>query len=238
MNIISLRRGGVASVVLALAAIGMSGQCNAEKPQYIEPFREAIERVVGEAESIDPERQERLMPMARYLREHRDDPTPPSVVFVCTHNSRRSQLAQFWATVAAAEVGLERIGCYSCGTEATACNPRTVAALRRAGVSVVAANQEKNPLYLAQFDDLAPAVKLTSKAFGDSSLPKDSFVAAMCCGDADERCPTIAGATFRVPLHYEDPKVTDGTPEEAGRYDERSGQIAAEMMFVMIHAAQ
>ena len=51
----------------------------------------------------------------------------------------------------------------------------------------------------------------------------------MTCSSADEACPIIPGADFRLTLTYRDPKESDGTPEESATYDERCAQIAREM---------
>jgi hypothetical protein len=53
----------------------------------------------------------------------------------------------------------------------------------------------------------------------------------MTCGEADGACPVVLGAAARIALHYEDPKVADGMPEEAATYDGRSMQIATEMLY-------
>ena len=62
--------------------------------------------------------------------------------------------------------------------------------------------------------------------------PTKGFAAIMTCSHADKICPTVAGASLRVPVHYEDPKVSDGTPEEAATYDARAKQIATELFYV------
>jgi hypothetical protein len=54
----------------------------------------------------------------------------------------------------------------------------------------------------------------------------------MTCSQADEGCPFIAGAETRIPITYEDPKISDHTPEQTQVYAERSLQIAAEMLYV------
>ena len=46
----------------------------------------------------------------------------------------------------------------------------------------------------------------------------------------------MRGADRRFAIPYEDPKVADGTDAEAARYDERSLQIAAEMLYVLSRA--
>ena len=54
----------------------------------------------------------------------------------------------------------------------------------------------------------------------------------MTCSHADENCPFIPGTEKRIPLNYEDPKAFDDMPEEAEMYDQRSMQIASELLFV------
>ncbi len=55
----------------------------------------------------------------------------------------------------------------------------------------------------------------------------------MTCSDADENCPIIHGADFRVSLPYIDSKAMDNTPGETKAYDERCQQIATEMIYLM-----
>lgn len=182
---------------------------------------------------LSQERQSRLQPGVKALRSELNATGKANLLFVCTHNSRRSHLAQVWSAVAAANLGHSEIQSYSCGTEATACNPRTVASLRRSGLSVVMTGQDQsNPIYLLQYSENAPTLPLFSKAFGDASLPS-RFIALMCCDDADEKCPVISGAVSRVALSYVDPKVSDSTSQEAATYDQRSLQIASEMIYLV-----
>jgi arsenate reductase len=54
----------------------------------------------------------------------------------------------------------------------------------------------------------------------------------MTCSQADGGCPFIAGAEKRIPITFEDPKVSDQTPEQSKVYLERSNQIAMEMNYV------
>ncbi|SEJ21392.1 hypothetical protein SAMN04488018_1172 [Myroides marinus] len=55
----------------------------------------------------------------------------------------------------------------------------------------------------------------------------------MTCSQADEGCPYIAGANLRLPIMYEDPKISDGTEEQMKVYRDRSLEIGAEMFYVM-----
>ncbi|MEL7160862.1 MAG: DUF481 domain-containing protein [Bacteroidota bacterium] len=176
----------------------------------------------AQADQIPTARRQQLAMLADYISGRETDPV--RLNFICTHNSRRSHLGQIWAAVAAAYYGLERVQTFSGGTEATAFNPRAVAALERAGFRVENPGGE-NPHYRVHFAPDAPALVCFSKIYDDPVNPSDAFAAVMTCDHADANCPFIPGAELRLPLTYEDPKVADGTPAEAARYDERVQQI-------------
>ena len=159
------------------------------------------------------------------LRSYLAEQSSPRLVFVCTHNSRRSHLAAVAAQHLGAETGADLMA-YSAGTEATACHPNTVAALRRAGhqLRVAGSTDPDNPryeLYLAGADELdgAPALELWSKRIDDPSLPNEGFAAVMVCSDAEANCPYVPGAELRIALPFADPKRSDGTGLEEVVYD-------------------
>ncbi len=154
------------------------------------------------------------------------------LIFICTHNSRRSHLAQVWAQVAAHAVGAAPVECYSGGTEATACNPRTVAALERAGLQTVRITEGENPVYLISYAEGVGPIVAFSKVYHQPPNPREGFAAVMTCTQAEENCPVVFGAERRFALAYDDPKAADGTPEEAAIYDARCRQIATEMFYV------
>ena len=54
----------------------------------------------------------------------------------------------------------------------------------------------------------------------------------MTCNNADAGCPFISGADKRIPVKYDDPKAFDNTSQQKEKYQERSNQIASEMLFV------
>ena len=60
----------------------------------------------------------------------------------------------------------------------------------------------------------------------------------MTCSQADRGCPIVYGSAARFSTPYVDPKVSDGTPEEVGTYDERCAEIARDMLYVMSVAAR
>jgi arsenate reductase len=112
-----------------------------------------------------------------------------------------------------------------------------VAALQRTGFKIDSPGGE-NPHYQVAFAETQSLLVCYSKTFDDVVNPKSGFAAIMTCSDADENCPFIPGAAFRLPLTYDDPKVADGTPEETARYDERVRQIGREILYAMQLAAQ
>lgn len=193
---------------------------------------EYIDSLQRESDLIGEERKALLTRLANYIGQKAEDGQTAHLNFICTHNSRRSQLAQLWAATGAAFFGLTNINTYSGGTEATAFNPRAVAAAKRAGFGVDNPGGE-NPRYEVSFSPEVPPLVLFSKVFDDAVNPTEGFAAVMTCSDADENCPFIPGAELRLPLTYDDPKEADDTPEEAARYDERLRQIGRELLFAL-----
>jgi len=157
---------------------------------------------------------------------------------ICTHNSRRSHMGQLWLRAAATYYGVGGVAVFSGGTEATAFNPRAVAALKRAGFKLHRAGGGENPRYEASYGKTFPSVIMFSKRFDHSDNPKEGFAAVMVCSDADATCPVAPGAEGRFSVPFEDPKNFDGTPYEQSAYDERCRQIAREMLFAVRHAKQ
>lgn len=151
--------------------------------------------------------------------------------FICTHNSRRSQLSQIWAAVAAAYHGVA-IRSFSGGTEVTAFNEKAVDALRRDGFRIKKEEDQDNPGYLVYFGEKSVPVRMFSKAFNDLANPQGEFAAVMTCGHAEENCPLIPGAELRIPMRFDDPKAFDGTDAETEMYSERSLQIGSELLEV------
>ncbi|MGI9516976.1 MAG: protein-tyrosine-phosphatase [Pirellulaceae bacterium] len=201
--------------------------------QLLETIRPFVDRVEHSLESLPAQRKEMLGGVVDYVMKKLSTDAEVQLIFICTHNSRRSHISQIWCHAAALHYGVEGVTTWSGGTEATACNIRTVRALRRAGVAVVATTDSDNPMYLVQIAENDPPLRVFSKVYSEDGNPVADFAAMMCCSDVDSRCPVVFGADGRFALHYDDPKVADDTPEEASRYDERNFQIACEMFYVM-----
>ena len=191
----------------------------------------SIDRAVAAIGAIDAERRALLDELASFVSSARRRAEGAQLTFICTHNSRRSQMGQLWAAAAAAHFGVDGVFTHSGGTEVTAFHPNAVAAMRRAGF-VLDASDGENPHYSVSYSAEAPAIDCFSKVYDDPRNPSRGFAAIMTCSEADEACPVVLGAALRVPLRYEDPKSADGSADEAAVYDERSMQIATEMLYL------
>ena len=183
-----------------------------------------------DTDSVSVDRKDLLKPIKEYLILKTQQKVIPQLNFICTHNSRRSQLSQVWANVVADFYGYN-VNCYSGGTEITACNERTIASFERMGFTLLNPGGE-NPHYELSYHENKTPIVLFSKIYNDFPNPKNNFAAVMTCSHADKNCPFIPGSDKRIALPYEDPKAADDTPKEAETYDERSLQIAAEMKYV------
>ena len=184
----------------------------------------------AQALPISEERKAVLQVLIDYVQKKVDNNQVINLNFICTHNSRRSQFSQIWGKVAAAYHGID-INSFSGGVEVTAFNERAVASIKRFGFRV---SQEGNgnPKYFVFYSDDADPITAFSKVFDDGANASKNFAAIMTCSHADENCPFIPGAEARIPVRYEDPKAFDDTDHEAEKYDQRSMQIASELLFV------
>lgn len=190
----------------------------------------------AEAGRIPDSRRPLLEALGRWVAARLDAGEPARLVFVCTHNSRRSHLAMVAAAAAAVRAGLRGVETFSAGTEATACHPNTVAALRRAGYRVEPTTDPPNPRYRVLLGDGLPSLELFSKTLAHPSLPASGFLAVMTCAEADTGCPVVPGAAARLALPYDDPKTADGTPDEAATYDARCAEITHELLWALTRA--
>ncbi len=181
---------------------------------------------------ISNERKQTLQPLIDYIQTKVSGNKNTNLNFICTHNSRRSHLSQVWAQAAAHFYNLKNVYCYSGGTEATALFPMAAKTLKRAGFDIQTITEGKNPVYAIKYDENEHPIIGFSKTFDDSFNPKSEFAAIMTCSHADTNCPFIPGAEKRIPIKYDDPKAFDNTPQQAEKYEERSNQIAAEMLYV------
>jgi len=183
-------------------------------------------------QNIPENRKKTLQQLAALINEVKEANGHVNLNFICTHNSRRSQMAELTMRLFAFKHDLDFISTYSGGTEATALNHRVVNALESHGFQVTVAEEGENPIYAINFSeerDEEPA--MFSKTFDDESSP-EKMIAVMVCGDAEENCPFIPAAEHRFALTYEDPKFSDDTAEEELVYQNKVLEISSEMNFL------
>lgn len=203
----------------------------AEKAAFYAPVEKNIELYKSEFDQIPEERKEALKSLSLFIESKIKAEEKIELIFICTHNSRRSHISQIWAQAAAAYYGVSNVVAYSGGTEATAFNPRAVKAMEDAGFKIKKTSEGTNPVYEVRFADDANAIKAFSKKYDDDTNPKKGFCAIMTCSHADQNCPMVFGAGARISIPYDDPKDFDGMPQEAAKYTERVHQIGREILY-------
>lgn len=186
-------------------------------------------------DEISEERKVVLNELVAYIQQKQAEGNIIQLNFICTHNSRRSHLAQIWAQTMAHYFNVPNVYCYSGGTEATAMFYKVAETLTEQGFQINKKDETENPIYEVKFDEKESPIICFSKTFDDPFNPETNFAAIMTCSTADEACPYIAGATKRIPIRYNDPKAFDNTPEMEAKYKERSIEIAREMKYVFFH---
>ncbi|MBW1619871.1 MULTISPECIES: low molecular weight phosphatase family protein [Empedobacter] len=181
---------------------------------------------------IDDQRKANLQPLVVYIQEKFNRKEAINLNFICTHNSRRSHLAQIWAQFAAAYYNIQNINCYSGGTQETALFPKVIETLSNQGFQIFKIADSNNPIYAIKYDENSSPIIGFSKKYNDAFNPISNFAAILTCSQADDGCPFIAGAEKRIPITYEDPKISDGTLQQTEIYKQRSIEIATEMMYI------
>jgi arsenate reductase len=191
------------------------------------------DRLLLSFDEISEERKVILNRLSKAIQQSINQHGKVKLIYVCTHNSRRSHFGQIWSKVAAAYFDIAYVETFSGGTEATAFNPNAIEALRNQGFEITTNEMNSNnPVYLVDFGAKEKIVCF-SKVYDHEGNPKRDFIAVMTCSDAEENCPFIPGVSYRIATTYEDPKKFDDMPLQEVKYLERSRQIALECMYVL-----
>ena len=191
-----------------------------------------VEDLTKEFKSIPENRKEILNKITLYISQKQKENKPINLVYICTHNSRRSHFGQIWAHVAASYYTIKNVNTFSGGTEATTFNINAINSLKRVGFHIKPIDTEKNTTYHVFHDDDETPSVCFSKTYDDTKNPQKEFAAIMTCSDAEENCPFIPGVELRIGTTYDDPKAFDNTPQQDAKYDERCRQIALETLYV------
>jgi arsenate reductase len=110
------------------------------------------------------------------------------VLFLCTHNSARSQMAEGLLRHLAGD----RFEAHSAGTEATRVRPLAIRAMDEVGVDISGQESKTLERYLEE--------------------PFDYVITV--CDDANEACPYFPGARNRLHWSLEDPSRAEGSEDE------------------------
>lgn len=225
--------------LLALALIAIGGvSCSTSRHfhsdrKLLPPLQSYVAEVAASLDTVPADRKEVLGQIATDITTRLQAGKPAYLTFICTHNSRRSHMSQIWAQTATYHYGLKNVHAYSGGTQVTACNCRTVTAMRRVGFDIQDLTTSENPVYSVRYAEDRPPIRAYSKLYDADGNPKSEFFALMTCSAADKSCPQVKGAIGRYAIHYIDPRLCDDTPTESAAYNERCRQIAQEMFYIM-----
>ena len=115
-------------------------------------------------------------------------PEPLNVLFLCTGNSCRSQMAEGWARLLGGEVVVAQ----SAGIEAHGKNPRAIAVMAEAGIDI--SGQESTVV--------------------TSNMIDGADVVVTVCGHADEQCPVLPAGVRKLHWPLSDPAQATGTEEQ------------------------
>lgn len=188
--------------------------------------------IAVESGSIPSERKRILQPLIDFIQQKIENKEAVNLSFICTHNSRRSHLAQVWAQIAAKHYNVMNVYCYSGGTEETALFPMLVEVLSSQGLSVLKITEDTNPVYVLKYSENSMPIIGFSKRYNHLFNPISGFAAVMTCSQADENCPFVSGAEKRIAVTFEDPKESDGKDNQQEVYTTRSLEIAREIFYV------
>jgi arsenate reductase len=111
-----------------------------------------------------------------------------NLLFLCTGNSCRSQMAEGWAK----HFAPDWLHVESAGIESHGKNPRAIAVMREAGIDI--SGQE--------------STKVTD------AMVNAADVVVTVCGHADEHCPALPPGTRKEHWPLNDPAKATGTEEE------------------------
>ncbi len=117
-----------------------------------------------------------------------DAATPIRVIFICTHNSARSIMAEALLR----QKGGARFDVHSAGTEADEVRPLTLRVLTDAGL---------------------PTDGLRSKSVDELTDRRFDYVITVC-DSARQQCPTFPGEGRRLHWDHDDPSATEGPEVE------------------------
>jgi len=154
-----------------------------------------------------------------------------NINFICSDNSRESQLCQAWAFLAAHHYGLN-IHSFSGGLEVSSFHRNTIKTLQKTGFSFQLEDfAHQNPKYSVSYSDSRNSIIVFSKLY-DNSANKEPFIAITTSKKAEEHCPLISNAIQCYYLPLNELKSSDGTDEQEANYLAISEKVATEIGYI------
>ncbi len=144
-----------------------------------------------------------------------------TVVFLCTHNSRRSQYCEIWGNYFSS-VYKKSITFLSAGAVKTKVHKQIYKSLERVGVKV-----DRNSSINIENITIIPFSKTLS------DINKKQFISIMTCSNYEKTCPFDPRSLINLQLFYKDPKRYDNSNREAEEYDKTSFMIACEINYIL-----
>ena len=190
-----------------------------------------ISKLLLSFDSIPSPRKQKLIELAAQLKLALSSANALNLLFVCTHNSRRSHMGQLWAKLAANYFKVENANSFSAGTEVTELNSNVIEMLQKVGFMVSTFQTVSNPAYLIEFGE-NQSLTCFSKLMEHESNPRADFFAIMMCTEAEANCPFVPGAIHRIGLPFEDPKAYDNTPMVSDAYLSTFEEIGVQILYL------
>jgi arsenate reductase len=140
-------------------------------------------------------------------------PDPVNILFLCTGNSCRSQMAEGWAR----QIGGKTVSVQSAGIEAHGKNPRAIAVMAEAGIDI--SSQEST--------------------VEDDTMIEAADVVVTVCGHADEQCPMLPAGTRKIHWPLNDPAKATGTEDEImAQFRETRDEVESRVRALLEELAQ
>jgi len=144
------------------------------------------------------------------LGELRSSNLAENILFLCTGNSCRSQMAEGWATF----LGGGRVHAKSAGIEAHGKNPRAILVMEEAGVDIAQQESTRVTEEMLQWADLVVTV----------------------CGHADEHCPALPPQKRKLHWPLADPAKAAGSEAEITHQFRQTRDAVRQHVADLLHA--
>lgn len=157
-----------------------------------------------------------------------------NLTYICTYNSRRSQMSQVWSSYAAHYFDMPFIKSFSGGTTVTSFFKNTIKTLKKAGFRFQLLEfSHQNSEYLISYENCKDSIIGFSKMH-DHKMNKKPFFSITNCDIAHRNCSFITDSIENFHLPFTDPKIYDYTLQQDEKYMEINKQIAGEIHFLFL----